>query len=215
MSAEKPLEFCVRSISCPGLLLIMVKKIKPELWIYYAEIYDRMMHWWQGSEFKDCRSDASKYRQKLQKKFDKIEREVFDQISKASGLKWHKPVIDCYIVQKSIPFSTPLTLPMRPDLEAQMEVIIHELVHNILFQNFVKHVKKYNYSKKYGKLSRSANTHVLVHAILKEVLLEIYGEKKTKEFIKSYDKLPADYKKAWDIVNKEGSKKIIEECIKK
>ena len=191
----------------------MAKKIKPELWIQYSWVYDLTIHKWQGREFKECTSSALKYRQALQKKWDKIERKIFDTMSNVSGLEWQKPVIDCYVVQRTIPFSIPLTIPMHPDLDDQLEVISHELAHNLVVQNIEK-IKRYR-SAKYGKLSRTAQIHVLIHAILKEVYLQVFGEKKTLEIIKTYDELSSDYKKAWEIVEKEGAKNIIKECIKK
>ena len=53
----------------------------------------------------------------------------------------------------------------------------------------------------------------MVHAIEKEVLLKLFGERRTKEHIKIYDKWP-DYKKAWDIIEKEESKKVIKDHTK-
>lgn len=187
--------------------LDMVSKEKPELWIHYSSIYDKRIHEWKGLKYKDFSREGNKYKEKLQREWKKIERKVFDTISEVSGLEWKKPIIDCYVVQKTIPFSTPLTIPIRKDLEKQMETIIHELIHNILVQNNDRVMYK-----RYGELSKTTRIHVLVNAIEKEVLLKIYGPKRTKKFIKTY-KWP-DYKRAWEIVEKEGSKKIIKDCIK-
>jgi len=198
----------------------MAKEIKPELWIDYSYIYDQMIHEWQGKKYDFSSINKSiEYRSKLQKEWDKIERKVFDTMSEVSGLKWQKSIIDCYLVKRSIPFSSPLTIPIyRKDVDKEMniqrqiEIVIHELVHNITgVQNYDK-LKKIEY-KKYGKLSVVTRIHILTHAILKLVMLELYGKKQTEEHIRTYDDSP-DYVKAWEIVEKEGAKEIIKKCIK-
>lgn len=189
----------------------MASKAKPELWIYYSNIYDKRIHEWKGLKYKDFSTEGYEYRKRLQEIWDKVERKVFNTISKVSGLEWHKPIIDCYVVQKAIPFSMPLTIRIKKDMEDQIETIIHELIHNILVQNRDRRKKK-DY-RRYGKLSKTTKIHILVNAIEKETLLKIYGKRKTKRLIKKYEKWP-DYKKAWEIVEKEGSKKIIKDCIK-
>jgi len=188
------------------------KKIKPELWISYSWIYDQSIHEWKGLKYKLI-PGVSKYREKLQKKWDRIERKAFDTMSKVSGLEWDRPIIQCYIVRGKVrPFSDPLTLPMRKNLDEQLEVILHELTHNIIVQNLDR-IRDVDYSK-YGKLSLTARIHILVHAILKETLLVIFGEKRTKKAIEYYDDLPKDYKKAWEIVEKEGAKQVIKAHIR-
>lgn len=187
-------------------------KIKPKLIINYSKIYDIVVHGWNKLEYEEFSDGAVKYKEKLQKEWSKIERKVFNVISEVSGLKWKKPAVDCYFVRNiTSAFSMPLTIPVRKDLKKQMETITHELVHNIVVQNSDR-INKKDYSKKYGELSRTTNLHILIHAILKETLLKIYSEKQTKKFINSYKK--PDYKKAWEIVEKEGSKKIIKDKIK-
>ncbi len=183
----------------------------PKLKICYSEIYDRQIHKWMGIEFKEIFKQTLKYVKKLQKEWNKVEKKVFTAMTKVSGLKWSQQTTTCFVVRNSNPFSMPLTLPIRKDLDNQIETIIHELVHNLIFQNSKK-IRKKNYSKKYGRLSRVTKNHVLTHAILKETLLKIYGEKKTRLLIKKYNNSP-EYKKAWEIVEKEGFKRIIKDFI--
>lgn len=186
-------------------------KIKPCLNFYYSPIYDRQIHECKGKRWKDVSKKAARYISNLKKDWNKIERKAFNAISSVSGLDWKKSCIDCYIVQIGKPFSMPLTISMKATPKEHIETLIHELIHNILVQNLNKvRIKSY---RKYGKLNERTRIHVLVHAILKKVLLELYGEKQTKKFIKKYDKWP-DYKKAWEIVEQEGSEKIIRENIK-
>lgn len=182
--------------------------IKPKLEFNYSWIYDQMIHEWQGKKYGGYSPKIERYKNRLEKEWRKIERKAFDVISEVSGLKWKKPVIDCYIVEETKCFSMPLTIEPRKKLKNLIKTIIHELVHNIIVQNLDR-LRQKNYSKKYGKLSRKTEIHILVHAILKEALLKLYGEKQTRKLIESYDKYPKDYRKAWEIVEQEGSRKII------
>lgn len=193
--------------------IIMVKKVIPKLIIQYSGIYDQQIRSWQGKEFKPCVKEALSYCKKLQQKWDTIGNKAFASLSSVSGLEWQKPIIDCWVVQRTRPFSMPLTIPMREDVDKMLEILIHELVHNLIVQNSDR-IKK-GYPKRYEKFSRLTRIHILVHAILHETLLEIYGKKQTEVFIKGYDRIRPDYKIAWDVVKEEGAKNIIKECIKK
>ena len=107
----------------------------------------------------------------------------------------------------------PMTISMRTGMHELIETIAHELVHNILVQNWDRIIKK-DYQKKYDEMSKKAEIHILVHSILKEAMVNVFGENKTKEYIKKRQENLSDYKTAWDIVEKEGSKKIIKDLIK-
>ena len=192
---------------------LMVKKMRPKLIVDYSGVYERQIHKWRGEEYTDRFKEMMAYTKKLQKKWDTVGDKAFDTMSRVSGLAWQKPLINCWVARRSNPFSMPLTIPPRKDFDKLLEVIIHELVHNLIVQNSDR-IKK-GYSKRYADLSKLTRIHILVHAILHETLLELYGEKQTKIFIQDYDRLSADYRKAWDVVEKEGAKKIIKECIKK
>lgn len=182
--------------------------------IQYSSIYDRRIHEWRNQEYKELSKEEISNIDKLKKTWSKIESKSFKVLSKVSNLKWKKTEIDCYLARKTAPFSTPLTIPIKKDIDSLIETILHELIHNLLLQNPDK-IKKSNvkkYIKKYGKLSRTTLLHILVHAILKKALMEIFGETQTKLFIKKYDNMP-DYKKAWEIVEKETSEEIIKNII--
>jgi hypothetical protein len=217
MSAEKPLEFCVRSISCPGLSLIMVKKIKPKLIIKYSRIYDGVLHQFRGLDFKDERTKYQTYCNGLQKMWER--RDLFSIISRISGLPWKEKEIPCYIVKSGACLSDPLTVVTDSiQVEStvkrkgiQVRIIIHELIHRLLDQN----ADRVKYPKRYNKLSETVREHVLVHAIQKEVLATFYLPEKRKYIGHNVPSSDPKYAEAWDIVNKEGAKKIIKECIKK
>jgi hypothetical protein len=193
---------------------IMVKKIKPELWFYYSDIYERAV---LGDKYtkltKEGHAKVRDYRNKLQKTWDKQEREIFDTIAKVSGLDWCKPCVDCYLVRNVIPFSRPMTIRLRESVEYNIENVIHELIHDII-EHEPERATNFR-SSKYGKLDWSTRIHVLVHAIEHEVLFKLYSPRKAKEKIERWYLIGEMYKKAWEIVHKEGAKKIIKDCIKK
>ena len=179
----------------------------------YSWIYDQNIHWWNRKRLNpNSYKKTSSYIKKLENKWNKIDKTVFDTISELSNLKWKNKEIECYVVNALIySFSVPLTITTKNDLDQQIEILIHELIHNIWIQNLDKiKIKDYN---KYGKLNQNTKIHILVHAIEKEVLIKLFGDEKTKKYIKTYDK-SSDYKKAWNIVEKEGSRRIIREWIK-
>ena len=190
-------------------LLSYMPKIKPIVDITYSPAYDKQIHFWKGLEFKRP-INLKEYRQEFINKWEPVERKVFDTMSAVSGLSWKKPIIDCYLVQRTIAFSMPLTLPMQSKLDDLIEVLIHELVHNIVVQNR----PRINWKKcqtDYPELHNVARIHILVHSILKLVLIEIFGKEKTKEHIKN--QISPHYKKAWDIVEQEGAAKLIKKYI--
>ena len=179
----------------------------------YSWIYDKQIHWWKKSKYdEDSYKKVNNYIKRLEKEWKELDKKVFDVISKVSGLKWKNKNIECYVVSDLVyPFSSPLTITIHTNISHQIEIIIHELIHNIWIQN--EDGVKFKDYRKYGKLNFNVKIHILVHAIEKEVLLRLFIEKRTKKYIKWYDKFP-DYKKAWDIVEREGSKNIIKEWIK-
>ena len=52
--------------------------------------------------------------------------------------------------------------------------------------------------------------HIFVHALHKEIYLKLFDEKRLKRDIEKCQK-HEDYKRAWEIVEKEGYKNIIKE----
>jgi Zn-dependent peptidase ImmA (M78 family) len=193
--------------------------MRPKLKIIYSDIYDRSVYDWKFNDEKydSYRKDTQefpRYVKKLQVKWDKINDKVFLTTSKVSGLKWKENVISCYVVPKVRPFSDPLTINTSNELDFQIETITHELVHRLLHQNIDK-IKSEKFKKEFKSESMSTYNHILVHAILKLTYLHMFGEYKTKQYIKKYDKLPKSYQRVWEIVGKYGAKELISDFISK
>lgn len=188
----------------------------PKLRIIYSWVYDGVLHEYHKKKYLKKEYKEGLVRAKrLQKRWDKIEAKVFRAMSKVSGLKWKDKVIDCFIVKYvSMPFSQPMTIWMWQKGEYLLETIVHELVHQLFIQNQGR--VKYSDSriaKKYKKESLNVRIHTPTHAVLKLTLEKVFGKEKTKHFIKAYNHLP-EYKKAWQIVEKEGAENIIKDAIR-
>ncbi|MBW6452143.1 MAG: hypothetical protein K0B02_05455 [DPANN group archaeon] len=191
----------------------MSSKIHPKLKFNNVSTYDMMIHKWKGVEYvPGTHKVVGEYMHCLESEWSKVERLVFDTMGEVAGLEWQQPIIDCFVVKKTIAFSKPLTIGMGPDINRKIEVLIHELVHNILSQN-INLIHFADYSEKYGKLNKIIRLHILVHAVLKDTLLKVYGQEQTNILIKKNYKSP-DYLKAWEIVEAEGTRNIIRDCIK-
>lgn len=182
----------------------------PRVNIEYSPVYDEMIHRWQNVPFENAQEKAADYISRFEAVWRPVEGKVFESMQRVSGLSWKGESIDCFIVQNSKPFSRPLTLPMKKDLLVEAETLIHELTHNILVQNNNR-LRRIEYPQ-YAPISKITYVHIKVHAILKPILIDVFGDEKTTELIKLYD-LVQDYKKAWEIVEKETPQKIIKDHV--
>ena len=156
------------------------------------------------------------YIKKIEKLWKKEEKKALQELSRITQLKWKSKSIDCFVVGRCRPFSYPLTMPVYdkyPDYF--IDVLIHELIHNIFIQNEKELEKAWRYiGKKYKKESIITKNHITLHAIHSHIYLKFYGKERLKRDIRLINYLP-DYKKSWQIVQKEGYKNIIDEFTKR
>lgn len=193
----------------------------PKVVFRYSRIYDQV---YRRSKVKLRRGPKKypstkkilKYIKRVEKLWRKDERKVLSEISKAIGLKWKSKFIICYVVGRSIPFSSPLTMPIyekHPDYF--VDVLTHELIHNLFVQNMDKSKRAWNYIfKRYKRFSWNTKTHIPLHAIHTHIYLKFYSEKRLERDIRLISFLP-DYDKSWRTVQKEGYEKIIKEFRKR
>jgi hypothetical protein len=163
---------------------------------------------------------------KLKKEWNKNGHNILEYMEQITGLKWKEDKIVCYIIKMSEfgPISDPLTIPIQLKhkkdiftltIERFFDILAHELIHNLFIQNEGRLNKYFDslINKKYKNLSWNIAIHVPVHAIHKEIFDKFFEKKRFKEEMEACSYYP-EYKKAWDIVIKEGSKQIIEELKK-
>ena len=189
-------------------------------WIYEQEMHNSFVK--SEKDIKRRERQIKKFINNVRKEWNKKESKILKFMAKITGLNWKTKNIVCYVIWLSEkgPISDPLTIPIQLKVGKKVfkltpqrfiDILVHELIHNLFIQN--KKVDKYfDYliKKKYKKESMVTAIHVPVHAIHKEIYLKFFNKKRLKiekEICKSY----SDYTKAWEIVEREGSKKIIEE----
>ncbi len=185
----------------------------PDIIFRYSFIYDWIWKINLEKEMKDFHypeeKEVREYIQDIEKKWQKKEQDILQEIVKITEHQWKQDRIICYVVGRVFPFvafSDPLTMSLFSDKEKFIDVLVHEIIHRFLFFN--KEINRNFIEKKYLKESRITKIHILVHAIHKHIYLSFFDQERLDQDIKNARK-KEDYKRAWDIVEKEGYKKII------
>lgn len=147
---------------------------------------------------------------KLNKEWKKHNIKILKSIEKTTDLKWREKKIICYVIGAGRAISDPLTIGVYKKTDKTIDVLTHELIHQIQIQTENKKWNKWwNYlRKKYKKESITTKAHIFLSAVHKEIYLDLFSNKRLQRDIKECNKFP-DYKRAWDIVEKEGNKNII------
>ncbi len=190
-----------------------MKKIKfVYSWIYdavYEDIYKRdgnekeYGQYPEGKEIKD-------YIKKVEKIWSEKELKILNKYSEITGLDWSDEEIKCYVVGWAIPFSNPLTIPMYKENEEYFVTILaHELIHNLLIQNEERPKEYWDYvDEKYKDFSLGVQAHILLHAVLKKTFMDLGYDEQLQIHRDSLYHLD-DYRKSWEIIDKEGEDEII------
>ena len=198
----------------------------PKIKFRYSNIYNKnysKYKWVQERLKKEGKKYPSyekimKYIKEIEPIWRKIEKKVLTELSKISGLKWKEEKIICYVVGYATPFSDPLTMPIyQRNQDYFIDTLIHELIHQLFTQqgNSNKSSKSWKYIfKKYKKESYNTKIHIPLHAIHSCIYLKFFTEKRMQKGIDYISFLP-DYKRSWEIVQKEGYKEIINEFNKR
>lgn len=155
------------------------------------------------------------FMRRLEKEWRKHEQETFRAIQKYSRITWTARTHLCYVVGSGIPFSDPLTMPVfapQAPIEYASDVLCHELIHrNLIEPAFQARWKRIftRLKKCYSKDTENALIHVIVHAIHEQIFLNLFTEERLRRDKRIMSVHP-DYRRAWDIVEREGAKKIIQ-----
>jgi hypothetical protein len=195
----------------------------PKIEFRYSSVYDRnyresksiQKYLKKRNEEYPSREEVIKYMKKAEKLWRKSEKKILIEISRITKLKWKEKRIICYIIGVGRSFSEPLTVRTFGKLwDRFIDVLTHELIHNIFNENNDKYMKWYNYVfKKYSKELRATKTHIVLCAVHWKLLLKLFGEERLKKEIKRY-KEDIDYKRAWEIVEKESPDVILNKFYK-
>jgi hypothetical protein len=188
----------------------------PKIEFRYSGIYDRRWMEYYESHKKDYppREKILKYITIVEKKWGKISKKILKDLSAVTGLKWTENKIVCYVVGRVRGFSDPLTLGLYKSHDIFIDNLIHELIHQLLsVHNHPKKYWRYIY-KKYSQEQRTTKNHIPVHAIHKYIYLKYFGKKNITNDKRMCERLP-EYKRSWEIVEKEGHEDIIKELRKR
>lgn len=196
----------------------------PKIEFRYSSIYDEFNKKYLETYYKAYKKPKTKIllkkypsQKKLENYIKKIkplwknkEKKILTEIAKITGLKWREKKIRVYLVGKCIPFSDPLTMPPYKDKDEFIDTLTHELIHQIQMQADDKLWKKWwAYIKQnYGKELRKTKSHILLHAVHWEIYLRLFNKRHLEENIKKSSR-NEPYRKAWEIVQKEGHENII------
>lgn len=108
-------------------------------------------------------------------------------------------------------YSNPIMIPSYFTVDRMINNVTHELIHK---SGLKTSVKIYN---NYINETKLTCDHILVHAILKKIYLDVLDRKELLDLNveTSAKHSTTEYSRAWEIVEKEGYKNIIEEYLAK
>jgi len=183
----------------------------PKIEFRYSSIYDSKYreNFEKKGENYPSPEEILNYTKKINNLWNKKGKMILRNISEITKLNWKEEKIICYVIGKGKCFSDPLTIKIYPDSEEFITNLIHELIHQIQTQNNSKFKKWFEeINNLYINKSRLTKNHILLDAFLSKIIEKLYSKNKLSKIIKK-DSESADYKIAWEIVQKEGVDNII------
>jgi hypothetical protein len=197
-----------------------MKNQNPSIHITYA---DQLQHVKLAAQpdtkvlsFDEAENKAEEYRQAWAQK----ELLVLDGIQDCMGLRFDTPVIDVALAPWTYgsAISFPLIVDMARDPDEFVDVLTHELIHHLFSDNQImtsRHARaqsRLKWNELFGdEHSGSTLVHIAVHAVLKYIYLDVHHEPyRLQRDIDHAKKLP-DYARAWDYVEGNDYKGIIEQ----
>ncbi len=193
----------------------------PKVIFKYSQIYDDFLKSMRKdkNEKYPSRKDILDFRKRFEGAWIKEEKRVLKEISKITGLEWEEKFIYCYLVAEGdFSLSDPMTLVIYregafKDLEFLIDNLVHETIHRIFSEkeNLKACQKSWEWvNNNYKGETRKTKIHILVHAVHNHIYLEIYNKKRLNRDIE-WAQEHKDYRRAWELVQREGYDKIIKE----
>ena len=142
----------------------------------------------------------------------KYEEKILKGLIEITGLDFKNQIIDVHIVSGNPrQISNPLIIKSGFLPDEFVDVLTHELLHRLLTINKIK--KEIMVSEKYTEETVATQNHIIVHALLKYIYLDILKDdsRLRKNIEDSKKHSTNEYARAWDIVEKEGYMKLINE----
>jgi len=192
-------------------------KMMPKIEFVYSNVYDDR---YRSSEIIQnilkeqnkkypSKNKITRYISRVEKIWRKQEKKILIEIAKITNLKWKEDKIKCYVIGSGRSFSDPLTLKIFDNLNDFIDTLTHEMIHQIQSQNRDKYQKWHKYvDETYKKETELTKRHIFLHAVHKKLYLNLFDKKRLKRNIKR-DYTKPDYKRSWEIVEKEEHDNII------
>jgi len=147
--------------------------------------------------------------------WEKLETRIMPAICEVLNLEYKQNIIDVYIVTKQKAFSDPLVIGTQYEVEHIVDILTHELLHRLISDNTKETHQKFGkeWDKKFPTDERLILNHILVHAVSQYVYIEVLNDPARLEWDIARCQKNPPYARAWDIVQENGYKKIIEEFV--
>ncbi len=135
---------------------------------------------------------------------------ILEEISEISGLNWKNHEISCYIVGACRPMSDPLTIKICNDITHAIDILTHELIHSLQADvNDKKWEKWQKYlDNEYPRETKTTKDHIFLNAVHMALYLDFFGADRLMRDMWNSN-VSSDYKRSWEIVEKEGPDKIV------
>ena len=201
-----------------------MKTTAPEIRINFADLlYFNESQTLAGKEKLDSYEQYEKWTEAYRREWLKYETKIVIALQEVLNLQFYKPVIDVSCAPYFIPKSDPLIMNFRNRPDQFIDVLMHELCHVLLTDNNIVQINNHteqsvNLAKVWEGLFGKEHdfgtlVHIPVHALSKYIYLDILKEpsrlKRDIESVKTYEGSEV-YVAAWDYVDKQGYKEIID-----
>jgi len=190
----------------------------PRIIFRHSHSYDKVFKDMSRANNYPNEKKVIEYIKDVQKIWNKIGRKILIEMQRISKLRFNDNKIVCYVVGRAIPFADPLTVPIYwKDHNYFIDTLIHELIHLLFTQegNLQKSKKSWGYIfTKYKNETFDTKIHIPLHAIHTHIYTMFFSMERLEHDIIELYNLHA-YRRSWEIVNKDGYQKIIEEFTKR
>jgi hypothetical protein len=190
-------------------IIIEYSKFLDPIFIGYIKSQEQWKDW-NPPAFEEVLRNIELYKEEWSKKGG----EILDALCKITTLTFRRDVIDVYIVSGNPrQFSNPIVIKGSFLPDEFVDVLTHELIHRLFVLNSLP--KKIIINEKCSTETDSVKNHILLHALLKYIYLDILSEpnRLTSNIERSKKHSTKDYVRAWEIVEKEGYKNLINEFV--
>lgn len=148
--------------------------------------------------------------QEYRNTWEQYEERIVSGMMAALNLTFYLPVIDVTLAPMISPFSTPLIMSYKPEPDLFVDILAHELVHVLLSDNLEGVKFRQFLDVTWADEARLTKNHIGVHAMLEHLFVSVLEE--PERMVRDKDLVSGNlpYKRAWDIVETEGSKAILD-----